>query len=84
MLLVPRPMLAACNGHVFLVALPGMLDWTKEGLSWPLSFSQDIMELLMETKHASFTKFFEDYVERGPCSLTSSCQARRFLTDKSG
>lgn len=32
-LLVPRPMLAACNGHVFLVALSGMLDWTKEGLS---------------------------------------------------
>ena len=63
MLLVPRPMLAACNGHVFLVTLPGILDWTKEGLSWPLSFSQDIMELLMETKHASFTTFFEDYVE---------------------
>jgi hypothetical protein len=47
----------------FFVALPGILDWTKEGLSWPLSFSQDIMELLMETKHASFTTFFEDYVE---------------------
>jgi len=62
-LLVPRPTLAACNGHVFLVALPGMLDWTKEGLSWPLSFSKDIMELLMETKPASFTKFFQDYVE---------------------
>ena len=38
-------------------------DGTKEGLSWPLSYSKDIMELLMETKHASFTKFFEVYVE---------------------
>jgi hypothetical protein len=67
-------MLAACNGHVFLVAMPGVLDWTKEGLSWPLSFSQDIMELLMEMKHASFTKFFEDYVE------TWSLFAHLFLT----
>jgi DnaJ-domain-containing protein 1 len=66
-------MLAACNGHVFLVALPGILDWIKEGLSWPLSFSQDNMELLMETNHASFTKFFEDYAQ------TWSLFARLFL-----
>jgi DnaJ-class molecular chaperone len=38
-------------------------DWTKEGLSRPLSCSQDIMELLMEKRYASFTTFFEDYVE---------------------
>jgi DnaJ domain len=38
-------------------------DETKEGWSWSLSCSQDLMELLMETKHASFTTFFEDYVE---------------------
>ena len=44
MFLVPRPMLAAYNDHVVLLALPGMLDWTTEGLSWSLSFSQDIME----------------------------------------
>ena len=42
-------------------------------MQWPLSFSKDIMELLMETKHASFTKFFEDYVE------TWSLFARLFL-----
>jgi DnaJ-class molecular chaperone len=40
-----------------------MLDWTTEGLSWPVSCSQDILELLMETKHASFTTFFESYVD---------------------
>jgi DnaJ-class molecular chaperone len=36
----------------------------KEGPSRPVSFAQDIMELLMEMKHASFTTFFEDYVQR--------------------
>jgi|SRR5450755_3281775 DnaJ domain len=38
-------------------------DETKEGRSRPLSCSQDLMELLMETRYASFTTFFEDYVE---------------------
>ncbi len=41
----------------------GKAEWTKEGLAQPLSCSQDIMELLMETRYASFTRFFEDYVE---------------------
>ena len=70
--LVPNPERAACNGHGVLVALPGMLDWTTEGLSWPLSFSHDIMELLMETKHTSFTTFFEDYIQTWSMFATSS------------
>src|SRR5271157_6098840 len=49
-------------------------DWMKEGLSWPLSFSQDIMELLMETNPASFTRLFESYVG------TWSLFAKIFLT----
>jgi DnaJ-domain-containing protein 1 len=43
------------------------------GLSWPVSFSQDIMEVPMETKHASFTTIFDDYVQ------TWSMFARLFL-----
>ena len=32
-----------------------------------MSFSQYILELLEETKHVSFTTFFEDYVQTWPC-----------------
>jgi len=50
-----------------------MLDWTTEGLSWPVSFTQDSMEVPMEKKQASFTMFFDDYVQ------TWSVFARIFL-----